>query len=746
MDNVRDKLEMYKEEVKINAEIERVNVEIEKINAEITSRKQKIFELRYGIRIKKERIEINIKELRKAEEEYKNERRFLTRLKKRGNDFEINRLKHSMDYYKETIEIATKESEEKESEIKRLEEEIKALEEKLSSFHVRETTESIFKLDEKGRLIIDGSIPVKAKDIGFENSSEEDLMMVHVTNFFPQNHTILNNYNGNKIGEDIIDYEGVKAKVSALSHRHTVHFTLNNVVHSTGDGAGTWGREKYIVLEPFKYHTKDKICALCLEDSFIYGDIHFGDGAILLVRKEAYGELSEEIKNSYNIVLFEGSAERAVKQMLVQLGYPIFDNEAAANAAGHSHSPEGRSEDALNSRDLAINYMFDANWDGKSEIKLSEEDVINLFKIITSCGILSRGISMVTERCYGDLQRYARENNFDINFNVLNFIIGTGLYKASDGSYSFKSDDEVYETIKKLYDTKDYEINFDFYKDFIKLLEKHSNDKKPIVPLDTDRKISDLASFKNHQMARSFVNEINNIFSKYVTENNELVNSYSFFCKYIENDGIVLGVNVGNNLYDFINGNYNVLGVDRDDNYQLFYDIKITGSTVGEVLNQVEELAKTASNYFKQNSQVVEQKQNSQAIIQDQESDIPLDMNEKIYKVKEGLAREINSIINSYQTKIMYYPEKSYDIKVDYVGWYGVELTVKVGVETYDFIKENYSIKEAKPTDFVKPFNEYKISIEGENVGEVIAKVQELVKTASDYVNEETKSVTGRSR
>ena len=424
--------------------------------------------------------------------------------------------------------------------------------------------------------------------------------------------------------------------------------------------------------------------------------------------------------------------------MLVQLGYPIFDNEAAANAAGHSHSPEGHSENALNSRNLAINYMFDTNWDGKSEIKLSEEDVINLFKIITSCGILSRGIGMVTERCYGDLQRYARENNFDINFNVLNFIIGTGLYKMSDGNYSFKSDDEVYETIKKLYDTKDYEINFDFYKDFIKILEKHSNDKKPIVLLDTDRKMSDLTSFKNHQMARSFVNEINNIFSKYVTGNNELVNSYSFFCKYVENDGVVLGVNVGNNLYDFIDGNYNVLVVDRDDYYQLFYDIKITGSTIGEVLKQVEEIAKTASSYIKQKPQVIDQ---------DKKTDIPLDMNERFYKVdKERLVREINSVINSYQTKIKDYPEKSYDIKVDYIGMFDIELVIKVGVETYDFIKENYSIKEIKPTDFVKPFDEYKISIEAKTVGEVIAKVQELVKTASDYITEETKSVTGRSR
>ena len=742
MDNAREKLEMYKEEVKRNAEIERVNAEIKKINAEITNRKQKIVNLQYDIEQKKERIERNIKELRKAEEEYKNERRFLTRLKKRGNDFEINRLKHNIDYYKETIEIATKESEEKESEIKKLEEEIKSLEDKLSSLPIKETTESIFGLDEKGRLIIDSSLPVKAESVGFEELDKngyseiaDKMMMVHVTDFFPQNHTILNNYEGKKMGSDIFDYEGVKIRLSTVIHRHTIHFTLNNVVHSTGDGAGTWGREKYIVLEPFKYHTKDKICNLGPEDSYIYGNIHFGDEAILLVRKEAYDELSEEIKNSYNIVLFEGSAEKAVKQMLVQLGYPIFNNACAKDEAGHSYSPESYSENVLNRRNLAINYMLNTNWDGKSEIKLSEEEVVELFKIITKCDQMYISFLRIMDEYYDTIYR----ENDKVNIAVLRFILGTGLYKNNDGSYSFKSDDEVYEVVKKLHDTRDYKVDLNFYEDFIKVLKKRSNEKKTIIPLDTDRKISDLTSFKNHQMARSFVNELNNIVSKYIiTIDGELENSYLIYLGCIENDGVVLSVDVGNNLYDFIDGNYNVLRASRIDNCKLDYEIKIAGSTIGEVLKQVEEIAKTASSYIKQKPQVIDQ---------DKKTDIPLDMNERFYKVdKERLAREINNVINSYQTKIKDYPEKSYDIKVDYIDMFDIELVIKVGVETYDFIKENYSIKEIKPTDFVKPFDEYKISIEANTVGEVIAKVQELVKTASDCITEETKSVTGRSR
>ena len=138
MDNARDKLEMYKEESKRNAEIER-------INAEISSKKQKIVDLQYDIKSRKGIIERNTEELREAEEDYKNERKFLTRLKKRGNNKGIIEAKYNVDSKKSFIESETKKLEEKELEIKKLEEEIKSLEDKLSSLPIKKTTESIFK-------------------------------------------------------------------------------------------------------------------------------------------------------------------------------------------------------------------------------------------------------------------------------------------------------------------------------------------------------------------------------------------------------------------------------------------------------------------------------------------------------------------------------------------------------------------------------------------------------------------------
>ena len=66
---------------------------------------------------------------------------------------------------------------------------------------------------------------------------EEELYMVHKTDFFPRDHIIRSTYDGERVyttdidGEDIIVNLGDESKrVFVPSHRHTTHFTLNSVV------------------------------------------------------------------------------------------------------------------------------------------------------------------------------------------------------------------------------------------------------------------------------------------------------------------------------------------------------------------------------------------------------------------------------------------------------------------------------------------------------------------------------------
>lgn len=612
MDTVKDKLEKYKEEADRNSKIESVNAEIKDISS-------KLSELNLDRKTKIGIIEAHLKSLKEAEMEYKKEKNFFVRLIKLGNSSQIANAKRKTEYLKSNIERTTKDLNKIEDEIKKLEAEIQNL--KTSILNL-ETTKSIFKLDEKGRLIIDDKSLVKTNDkylseINKNSDSNilNDLMIVHVTNFFPQNHTILNNYAGNKVGTQIVDYEGVPLKVPTRVHRHTVHFTLNSVVHSTNDGAGTWGNEKYIVLEPFKYHTNDRICSISDADSYIYGNINFGDEAILLVRKEAYEELSDEIKNKYNIVLFEGSAEENVKKILDQFGYPTFNNSNGTNTGGHRQSLEYAIETALEAKNLAINYMLNINWDGESKLKLSEEEIVTLFNIISQNGQLSS--------CWGNLayldgviKNGNDEQKNNLNKKVLKFIISTGLFKNSDGSYSFKSDDEIYDTAKELKTSKDFKIDLNFCEEIANIIIKHNQNKPPIIPLNTESKLSDLINFKNHQMAKSFVVKLESILNECVTKNEySAANSYRFGLDYIANDGIILNVYVGDNLTNFIDRSYSrykyeLLDYEYVDNdkYTVF-KLKIKGNSVQEVLSETTILVSLANFYAneKNNSKIYNQ-------------------------------------------------------------------------------------------------------------------------------------------
>lgn len=741
MSTVKERLAQYTQEETQNNEIEKVKKKIQDKKAELGA----LIDIK--IRSCKEMLKDYSTCLKKVEEQYKKETRFFVRLKKSGNNTPIKHLKREIERYKKLIEEETKKLEQSELEIGKLKEEISVLESSIAS---KKLSRSIFGIDETGKLIIDVS-----KKVPEDIEQNDEKMMVHVTSFFPKNHTIVNNYNGNKIVEVAINYQGVGIKVKSLVHRHTVHFTQNNVVHSTGDGAGSWGNEKYIILEPLKNHINDNICGICIGDSWIYGDIHFGSDSILLVRKEAYDELSAEIKTSYNIVLFEGNAQLNVEAILSQFGYPIFNTSAARDYPGHSLSPEGLSEMILNNKNEAINYMTDNKWDGKSKIILSEEELVDLFRILTT-GVLSgnflfNAYKKVIEQYDPAILEYEKNNNIKVNREVLRFILGTGLYKNSDGNYSFKTDAEIYDMICKLKKTKDYNIDFKFYEEIMKILEKHIRAESPLVPLDNNIPLSNLTSFKYHNMARSFVNELNAILNKYnlISKGGiALSDSYDIVLDYIDKDGIVLKINIGDNLYDFIDGNYEIHNVEHDDsNNCLNYIIKLNGNTAEEVLKQAWDFIEVAHSYFNQSVQIEEKK------------DSEIDMDMKLYdlskpensEMNDALRTKIKNITNKYQIKIKGYPEKSYDVEMHKVSYGDIYLFVKVGTEAYDFIKDNYRIYNSifhnlEYNELVDPYRTYEIVIDAKTVGEGLDKIEELARITSNYIAEKNKTITGKRK
>lgn len=105
--------------------------------------------------------------------------------------------------------------------------------------------------------------------IRMDKVKDDDIYMVHCTNFFPKNHKILSTYDGNRIYSKKITNGKVSKNCITRSHRHTVHFSLNSVVANTGDGRGSWDDVNMIVVEPYKYHKNEFLRALIGFDSYI---------------------------------------------------------------------------------------------------------------------------------------------------------------------------------------------------------------------------------------------------------------------------------------------------------------------------------------------------------------------------------------------------------------------------------------------------------------------------------------------
>ena len=146
-----------------------------------------------------------------------------------------------------------------------------------------------------------------------EDFSMDDIVMVHATNYFPQN----------MILKTASDSNVTINSQNTVAERNTLHFSLNGKVSS--HGYGNWDSTPYIFIEPIKTHI-DQIVCLKDNDTFTYGSLKLSNDAIILINKvffeNVYKEHAEEIeKNKSKIILFDGDSEIVVNKILILLGY-----------------------------------------------------------------------------------------------------------------------------------------------------------------------------------------------------------------------------------------------------------------------------------------------------------------------------------------------------------------------------------------------------------------------------------------
>lgn len=509
LDNItKEGIEIGKKEITLNTQISFLNRRLNELNKKCNELNNFSKKVLHPLKTRKEKEKIK-EEIENIKKQLQETQEKLNQLRKRGT------------------EISTKSKE--------LEKDLTMLPE-------------CFTIGKKGLLTITNESSKNIKNIDFSDSPSE--LMVHVTDYYPRNKTILTNYDGEKRGTFRIEKNGVCKECEALSHRNTVHFTINNVVRATTDGAGSWEQPKYVIIEPMHLHT-DVIAYINPSDSWTHGSLKLSDQAILLVNEEYIDELPEEAYKDYKVILYRGNYASCIQQAILSLNGKLYPTER--NAASHAHSIEKKSEGALDSRNLLINYIRNNSYKGKEPISIKEEEISILYDLM----IQNPGTIPNIDEFYKLVKKYNTDEN------TLKFYYLFGFMRNMNKTFSLKND-------KKMYDLFCNPESVDIEElDAIRQILKREEDKKHDKEEDnnlhqklSELTIADLYKFENQSYAEYFFKCLEEI-----TKENTFKKSIHDFT--IKKDGkIKFCINMYNgiNIQDIIDNNFSIQEIDVDEN------------------------------------------------------------------------------------------------------------------------------------------------------------------------------------
>ena len=357
--------------------------------------------------------------------------------KRRKNKGEIKSLTAEVENSKFFLEKLTKEDDTRKENVRKMKEEINKLESQKKDISISDS----ISYDNKTLIISDSD------EIPLRKNASNDKVMVHCTNFFPKNKTILCDYDGNKKGIVDFEYNGINKEVESLCHRHTVHFTINSVVRTTGAtqvAGGIWEQPKFIIVEPLEEHKNQFISRLDgYSDEFTYGSVKLGDKPLLLVREDSYDEIPKDEVENYNVLKYKGNYISCVNNLLHLLGYKLTYGDA--NTAEHKYSDAGQTEEILDQRNLIINYVLDNSYDGKSDINFSISDLSEMYNIYKEK--IDHYTNIIP---LYDVYSYISEE-IKIPKDFVKFCLNLGFYEEKD-MIKMYDDDKMYNLRKCYYD------------------------------------------------------------------------------------------------------------------------------------------------------------------------------------------------------------------------------------------------------------------------------------------------------
>jgi len=151
-----------------------------------------------------------------------------------------------------------------------------------------------------------------------EIESKEDLVLLHVTDYFPED-MIIKTPKDAKVMLDK-EYEGHHYQVPR--QRETVHFTINGEVeNNTG---GSWNSAKYIIVVPFTAIDNNNFVGGTSTDFYSKGSVQIPDGSYIICSKSEAQKYKGKIRDGIHVVEIDSENVKGHgNQLITELGYKV---------------------------------------------------------------------------------------------------------------------------------------------------------------------------------------------------------------------------------------------------------------------------------------------------------------------------------------------------------------------------------------------------------------------------------------
>lgn len=395
--------------------------------------------------------------------------------------------------------------------------ELEKLKQKLNNVLNRDMDE-----DAKSKLISSINVEIENKQNQIANLYSDNNYMIHATDFFPHNKTILTNYDGQKKSDmdgKICKYGDTTKKINSFSHRQTVHFVENAVVESTSMGELEVNSRKFIIVEPEKYHI-NQIVDTSPNDLYTFGSVKLEE-PLLIVREDCLKEIpQEEISNFKEIITYDGNMSK-IPAILESKGIKLRKNYYK-NDPTHDKSFYGDLENVLGNREINLNFILDKNTDLRQPINLNLEELIKFYELSSSSmsfpgeagNVNFEAATKRTTIYINELENFYSKINSEIPIDFINFVLNNGISKTGE-EYRIAADSEIYDKFIEL--TKKIAKGEDINQD----IEQITKNTKPIYNDYLVGIISQtLSKFQNDLDDQEKIEEIEEIIKKINGDNN----------------------------------------------------------------------------------------------------------------------------------------------------------------------------------------------------------------------------------